>query len=1085
MIANFSIDFIKVLTCSEEDYNKGVEIFENFGTLSTVETMNESYKQYDIEIRDFDELTYNVTLRIDMRGNLTFDKCTCGEGGCRHFTCAMLNFAKDEKSGLKNVQVQNAKKVLGDVFKNQLTDTVTNDGEKVKIFPYINFDTNDVTFKVGRKQNYIIKNLIAFLNNVENNEYYAYGTKLEFRHSRKSFNEIANKYIDLILGEYEDIIDKKLDETKRNVVLKKVNMDRFFELFKNTKIYITKNTKDKDTYCLGACFEDEMPLKFNVELGNKECKIHNLDEEFNTIVGIDYCYIFLDNKIYRINKEAGELIGVICKTMRIMKTKEIIYSLTELDEFFSYVYPAMLKYDIVENPKDIEDLDLAKPKIALYLDVDKGSITATMKIKYNREKGYRDRLKESEIKKELRKYAFTRVGEIDRDIIEENGLEINFEAMNYRLKDSENIFFFLLRSVNYLREITDVYVSNELKNYMDSIKYTKPKVDFKMSATKLNNVRLIDMSISSDDFDTDEVLDILQSFKQRKKFHKLKNNMYIDLENENVKEVFNFLYTIEDDLIFTENNIISMPIYRGFFLEGMNASYDDEFLNILNHIRNYKGYVNELDLSHLKTELRDYQKEGFAWLKVLYENNLGGVLADDMGLGKTLQTICLLSSIPNVKALIVVPASIIYNWENEIKRFSDNLTVTIVNGNKQSRKLELENDTNVYITTYEVLRRDIDEYKDLEFDVLIADEAQYIKNYEIQTAQAIRKINRKVTFALTGTLIENSLKELWSIFDFILPTYLYSYDKFKKRYTKAIYEEDNDIFTTLLRRQISPFILRRLKKEVLKDLPEKIEQTLYCDMHSQQKSLYYAELKGIISELENKVNNDVIEEPVTGKRNPVSLLAKITKLRQLCNSPNLVYDKKENTDKEKANLESGKITALIELLEQIRDNGHRALIFSQFTSMLNLIKPYLEERGYTYFYLDGSTKQQERYNQSLAFNKGERDLFLVSLRAGGTGLNLTGADVVIHIEPWWNPQVTNQATDRAHRIGQKNVIQVFKLVLRDTIEEKILELCDKKHQLAERILTNDPSLFNLSKDDIRELLYLTKEEEERFKKHKK
>ncbi len=248
-------------------------------------------------------------------------------------------------------------------------------------------------------------------------------------------------------------------------------------------------------------------------------------------------------------------------------------------------------------------------------------------------------------------------------------------------------------------------------------------------------------------------------------------------------------------------------------------------------------------------------------------------------------------------------------------------------------------------------------------------------------------------------------------------------------------------------------------------------------MHSQQKSLYYAELKGIISELENKVNNDVIEEPVTGRKNPVSLLAKITKLRQLCNSPNLVYDKKNSIIDDKANLESGKITALIELLEQIRDNGHRALIFSQFTSMLNLIKPYLEERGYSYFYLDGSTKQQERYNQSQAFNKGERDLFLVSLRAGGTGLNLTGADVVIHIEPWWNPQVTNQATDRAHRIGQKKVIQVFKLVLRDTIEEKILELCDKKHQLAERILTNDPSLFNLSKDDIRELLYLTKEEE--------
>ncbi len=1080
MVANFSIDFIKSLTSSEDDYNKGLDIFENFGTLKTVESMIENFKQYEVDIRDFDDVVYTVTLRIDMKGNLTFDKCSCKEGGCRHFVCAMLNFAKDEKSGLKNVQVQNAKKNLGDVFKNQLIDSVTIDGEKVKIFPYINFSTNEVVFKIGRRKNYIIKNLILFLNNVENNEYHAYGTNLEFRHTRKAFNEIANKYIDLIMGEYESFVVNRIDESKRSLVLKKVNMDRFFELFKDTKIYISQDGKDIESYVLGSCFEDEIPLKFQVDLESKECRIYRPTENYRSVVGIDYCYLFVENKIYRVSKEIGELINVLYKTMSILKSSEIVYTLGELDDFLSYVYPTMLKYNIVSNPKNIDELDLSKPEIYMYLDMDKGSIVATAKILYDKEKGYRDRLKESEIKQELRKYAFIRAGEIDRDTTEKDGDMLNVEKVNYRLKDSENIFFFLLNGIDNLKQMAELYISSDVKNYIDSIKYTKPKIEFKMSSSKMNNIKLIDMTISSDDFDTDEVIEILESYKQRKHFHKLRNDLYIDLNNENVKEIFNFLYTIEDDLFYTENNIISMPIYRGFFLEGMNASYDDEFLNVLNHIRNYKGYVNELDLTHIKTELRDYQKEGFAWLKVLYESRLGGILADDMGLGKTLQTICLLSSIPNVKALVVVPASIIYNWENEVSKFSDNLSITLVNGTKQNRVSAIEEDSNIYITTYEILRRDIDLYKNKQYDILIADEAQYIKNYEIQTAQAIRKIQREVTFAITGTLIENSLKELWSVFDFILPSYLYSYSKFKSRYTKSIYEED-ELVSTLLRRQIAPFILRRLKKEVLKDLPDKIEQTVYCDMGNQQKSLYYAELKGIIHDLEENAsdNKDVVISETSNK--PTNLLAKITRLRQLCNSPNLILDKRsDNVEKE---LDSGKIDALLELLEQIKDNGHRPLIFSQFTSMLNLLKPHLEERGYTYFYLDGATKQQERYDQTQSFNKGEKDLFLISLKAGGTGLNLTGADVVIHIEPWWNPQVTNQATDRAYRIGQKNVIQVFKLVLRDTIEEKILELCDKKNQLAERILTNDPSLFNLTKSDIKELLFLTKQEEERLKKH--
>ncbi|MFV0520273.1 MAG: SNF2-related protein [Lachnospirales bacterium] len=1125
MQANFSIDFIKILSNSVDEYNKGLEIFENFGTLDTIETMEENeptdkkLKQYDITILDFDEKKYFVKLKTDMRGNLTFDNCSCGESGCRHFVCAMMNFVKNETSGLKSVQIQNAKKVLSDTFKNNFTDSITIDEEKIKIFPYINFSSKEIMFKVGRKQNYVIKDLVEFLRLIQENEYYVYGAKLEFRHTEKSFSKIANKYVDLIHSELEDTLKKGTQETKRSLSLKMFNIDRFFDLFKETKIFVSDTGRDIDTYTQGICIEDEIPVQFEVLVQSVESKILRPDKNFRTIVGIDNTYILIDNKIFKVQKKAGELLSAMYSTMRILKTSEINYALSELDDFLSYIYPSLKKYNLVSNPIELDSVDLLQPKTSIYLDVDKGNINAILKIMYSREKGFRDRLKESEIKSEFRKYHFLRSKDIERETLLEKETLFEVEKISFRLKDSENIFFFLLQGVNTLKTITEVFISNEIKNYMNSIKYPKPKIDFKMSSGEFYKVKLIDVGVVSEDFEPDEIKSILESFKTNKKFHRLKNDLFLDLEHEVVKEIFTFLYTVEEDLTFTENNIINLPLFRGIYLEGLDANYDDEFLNILNHIKNYKAYAKEVNLTHIKAELRDYQREGFAWLKTLYDNNLGGILADDMGLGKTIQTICLLSVIENVKALIVVPASLIYNWENEIYKFSSNLKVTLINGTKNLRPEQLQENSNVYITTYDILRRDIKLYKDVQFDLLIADEAQFIKNYDIQTAQAIRKINRSVTFALTGTPIENSLKELWSLFDFVLPSYLYSFTNFKKRYITPI-QEENETISTLLRRQISPFILRRLKKEVLKDLPDKIEQNIYCDMSKTQNKIYYATHIGIIDNLEQEVEElqsrkeqaknleEFTEALVEEKRNEMSnnknLLARITRLRQICNSPNLIYTKRADTKKdlylkdsyeyaelnninidEIEEIESGKINALIDLLTQVKDNGSRGLVFSQFTSMLQLVIPKLEEKGFTFFYLDGKTKQQERFEQSRQFNQGERDFFLVSLHAGGTGLNLTGADVVVHIEPWWNPSVMQQATDRAHRYGQKKVIQVFNFITRDTIEEKIIELCEKKSLLAERVLTNDPSQFNLSNEDYRNLLTLSKDKLDNLKNNLK
>lgn len=1042
MVAYFTLDFIKILCDSSLEFTKGLEIFENYGTLETKEDFDGTIKEYKISILDFDEQVHVVTLKIDLNGNLVYDSCDCGVGGCRHFVCASLNFVKDKQSGVQNVQMQSAKKMLCDIFKGQLSDTIVLDDEKVKIFPYINFGDNTVFFKIGRRRSYVIKNLSQLLTNLETNEYFSYGSNLEFRHNRKSFSDIANKYIDLISGDLE-LTEDYANVDPKKIVLKKVNVDRFFDLFVETKIFISEGKDNLENFTIGECVTDTLPIKFNISYENNVAKITRPKNTFRQIVGIDYFYVLMGNKIYRTSKIVGEILDILSRTFSIMNTTEISYSLNELDEFLSYIYPVLVKYGLISSDSLIDNFNLTKPKTTMYLDVEKGDIIARVKHQFSVDNGYRDRLRESEIKDILREYAFNKFGDTETEEFVENEIEYTVETSKFKLRNTDSIYSFLLSGVNTLKSTTEVFMSTTLNNYVSTLKFTYPKFDIRLSNKELYNVGLLDIKIDMDNVDIKELTDVLKSYKENKKYHKLTDDTLINLNSRKMKEALEFLISLEDDVDLEkgfENNILTVPLYRGFYLEGITASFDDDFLKIINTIKNFKDYAKTIQCTSLKVEPRSYQLEGYAWLRLLYDYGLGGILADEMGLGKTLQAIMLMSSIPNVRALCVVPASILYNWEREIEKFSDNLSVVLINGTKQEREQLLKQDVNIYVTTYETLRRDIDLYNDLEFDILIADEAQNIKNFEIQTSRAIRKINRKNTFALTGTPIENSLKELWGIFDFIMPKYLYTYNDFQKRVMKPIYDGDEDK-VEFLRRQISPFILRRFKNDVLEDLPQKIEQTIYCQMHEEQEKLYLANILEARGEINN--NDDF-------SKNGVNIISKITRLRQIVDSPNLVTTTKKE-------IPSGKVDTFLELVNNIIENEHRALVFSQFTSMLSILKEKLDDMGIEYFYLDGNTPPRDRFKYTEQFNNGERSLFLISLKAGGTGLNLTGADVVIHFDPWWNPSVMEQATDRAHRIGQQKIVQVFNLITENTIEEKILELCMKKKGLVEKVMTNDPS----------------------------
>ena len=441
-----------------------------------------------------------------------------------------------------------------------------------------------------------------------------------------------------------------------------------------------------------------------------------------------------------------------------------------------------------------------------------------------------------------------------------------------------------------------------------------------------------------------------------------------------------------------------------------------------------------------------------------------------MGLGKSIQLIYLTKLIikenPKAKILIIAPTSLIYNWQKEFDKFGSELKYKVFAESKTQRLNELDNidDINILITSYGLVRNDLDKYKEIPFDLVAIDEAQNIKNPNTGISKAVKSLNTNIKFALTGTPIENSLLELWSIFDFIMPGYLASKDKFQSLYNiKELDKEDNNL--NRLNTQISYFILRRKKKDVVKDLPDKLENNIYIDLGKTQKKVYAAEVQKTREELDELIQT----EGWTKAR--FKILQLLTKLRQICIDPSIIFDNYKG--------ESAKIDELLKIVEETKANGHKMLIFTTYKKALDLIIPKLNNIGVSSYYIDGSVSSKKRMELVDKFNNDDTDVFIITLKAGGTGLNLTSATVVIHLDLWWNPQVENQATDRAHRIGQKNTVEVIRLITKGTIEERILELQNKKRKLAELLIDNENHTENqfskLTEDDIKMLLSMDNE----------
>ena len=616
-------------------------------------------------------------------------------------------------------------------------------------------------------------------------------------------------------------------------------------------------------------------------------------------------------------------------------------------------------------------------------------------------------------------------------------------------------------NVNYeglgkISEYIDKKYADKVKIHLENKIKNARNIDVHIGIKKVEN-NFLNVSFDIEGIKAEDVEIVMEAIKNEQKYITLSSGELVKIANKSIEELVGIVDSISN-LKVGENKISKIKALQLAQIS-KNIQEDlvkiDEFKDLFHKIKNRE----EIEPNNIKVNLFPYQKLGFNWLKNMYDIGFGGILADDMGLGKTLQTISLLNEIyqenRNFTALIIVPSSLLYNWKEEIIKFTGITPVLVEGTAAQRRKIISKGSKGFLITTYQALRNDIEEYKNREFDVVVLDEAQNIKTTTSQIKKAVMKINSKVNFALTGTPVENNILELWSIFDFVIPGYLDNLTKFKKTYKEAIVNPNSSKINNL-REIIAPFLLRRTKKEVLTELPDKIESNMVVTLSTEQKQLYMSYIKQAKSEMKKFNEND---------NNRMKILAILTKLRQICNSPTLF--------KEDYKGEVAKLEVLRDILPDITENGHRLLIFSQFVGTLKEIEKELADMGIEYFYIDGNVKSKERVDICNKFNAGERQVVLISLKAGGTGLNLVGADVVIHYDPWWNIAVENQASDRAYRIGQKKSVQVIKLVTEGTIEEKIIKIQESKRQLSENLLENkdgEKVLFEMSDKELMELL---------------
>lgn len=885
----------------------------------------------------------------------------------------------------------------------------------IHLIPCIEYENGayNLSLKIGYDKDYVIKDILEFIQMTENNIEYSYGQKLSFTHSYECFDNISKEF-------YSFIRNIVREDTSKSVTIRKSHLLKILELYQGS--YIAFKGKNEPKATIRNIVENN---DAEIVLTDKSLSIITPNGSSLFVSGVNHFYFIDEENIY------------VYTYASIMESKiyEFLYQvngnlLIEMDSrsFITNVLP-IIKNLVQVDTSFYEKYPIPNIKINSYFSYSDNQIVLVPKI------SCKEIDKNSPYLKQLLDGYFK---------IIEGFFFVKSKNKAYVIDTLDTQYCFLTSDLSPIKAFGEVF-------FDESIKSIKPKKTTKTNISISYNVGLLDFKFENSDLTIEDIQAMLLAYHQKKKFVKLKDNSILELDNDEIKKIDDFL---EDFNISIKdiNKPVQKPLnYLLKLINGTdsNLSMDNEVIKMIQTIQNFKKSKYEPN-EQFKTLLRSYQLEGFKWLKTLSSYDFGGILADDMGLGKTLEIISFVDSdSKQAPSLIVCPMSLVYNWENECHKWNLNCPIHLILGSIEERENIISNINpnakSLCITSYDSLRRDANLYK-IKFRFVIADEAQFIKNQFAQKSEAIKSIQSEINFALTGTPIENGLADLWSIFDFLMPGYLSNYSHFKSRYESLIIHDDKEALDVLQKR-VSPFILRRTKKDVLSDLPDKIEDYYYCKMESKQREVYEAYVEQLKEDIKAGGNN---------------ILALLTRLRQICITPELIYQE---------HFDNTKIDMALELIKSSIDAGHRILVFSQFSQSFPIISRELEQMGIKHFILDGSTKAKVRLEMVEEFNNNtENKVFLISLKAGGTGLNLVGADMVIHLDPWWNSSAESQATDRAYRIGQTKNVNVVKLICKDTIEEKVLTLQNLKKDLADSIVSSDENKVKLTKNDILELL---------------
>ncbi|TYR80536.1 helicase SNF2 [Priestia megaterium] len=904
-----------------------------------------------------------------------------------------------------------------------------------------------IELKVGVSRTYVVKDIHSFLMDVKEYQVHEFTKRFAFDPAEHYFIEEDRKVIELLqeMMENENLYQNTYSmynstAINRELIIPSLIAKRLLISLQDCQVTFIH---ESEVYEQILFAEDTSPFSFRID----KHKVSGFELDFSELHRLAffdrYGWLFLNGQFYELTNEQRRLLEGLRKSAPLKPVIPIAED--QMGDFLSHVLPGLKKVGAVEITEEVSDKIISPPlKAKLFIDNEDDQIFLTLEYHY-------DDIVINPFAHEIQNYEKILIRDTEKedivmDLIEHAPLNIYLNQL-YLNQGEDSIYEFLFRIIPQLENVVDVYMTDKVK-FKIFHEYTIPKTSIDIESSN----HLLEIDFDLGDIDEGTVQEVLQSVLEKKTYHRLASGAFISLESEGFQQIhqlFDELNVTKEDL--TQNRI-QVPLYKSMQVEDImsgsnkaNTKFGKAFKKLVNHLKTPEDIDWEIPHS-LQASLRDYQYNGFQWFKSLSSYSLGGILADDMGLGKTLQSISYLLSEKQETDkidpfLIVVPASLIYNWKNELEKFAPELTVQTIVGSPQERKEMLKSNADVWITSYPTLRQDADLYQNLVFHTLILDEAQSIKNYATKTAAAVRSITAYKRFALSGTPIENSLDELWSIFQTILPGFFPSQQEFKSMKPEQV------------SRIVRPFILRREKKDVLKELPDKIETTHLSELTKEQKELYVGYLEKLKASLSQGDFN----------KNRMKILAGLTRLRQICCHPSLFIENYEG--------QSSKLEQLLETVRNALANGKRLLIFSQFTSMLQIIREQLEAETISFFYLDGQTAAKDRVEMANRFNQGEQEVFLISLKAGGTGLNLTGADTVILYDLWWNPAIEEQAAGRAHRIGQKNVVQVIRLISRGTIEEKIYELQQKKKELIQQVIQpGETKLTSLSEEELRELL---------------